>query len=89
MQTHSYRAYTVIFYLFPLNRGRRFTGHVIHNAVYALHFVDNTAGHGVQDFIGDTGPITGHAVAGEYGPQGYSVAAVSYTHLTLPTSDLV
>lgn len=60
--TVEFTRFFVFLRLFPFNRGRRFTGHVIHNAVYALHFVDNAAGHSVQHFIGDTGPVAGHTV---------------------------
>ena len=45
-------------------------------------------GREIQRLFGET-PVVGCTTAGEIGPDGYLEGSVSYTHLTLPTTERV
>lgn len=59
--------------LFPLDSCRGFRGDVVHDAVDALHFVDDATGNGIEHAEGDVCPVGGHTIAAGYGTQRYSM----------------
>lgn len=59
--------------LFPLNSCRGFRGDVVHDAVDALHFVDDAAGNIIQHAERNVCPVGGHTIAAGYGTQRYSM----------------
>ena len=50
--------------LFPLHRCGGFAGDIVGDAVDVGDFVDDADGDTVQDFVGDSGPLSGHKVGG-------------------------
>ena len=74
------------FSLFKLNRCRRFPRTIVHYAVYAFDFIDDTVGDFGEDFPGDLGGIGGHEVGGVYGTEGDGViVGTEITHNTYGT----
>src|SRR5215211_6550373 len=52
--------------LLPLDRARRFAGHVVDHAVDALDLVDDARGHGAEEGHVEGIEIRGHSVGGSH-----------------------
>ena len=61
------------FFSFPLYCGGGFGRDVIHDAVNALHLVDDAGGDLIQHIVGDSRPVGGHEIAGGDGPESQGV----------------
>src|SRR5262245_13877654 len=60
-------------FLLPLDRRRRLRADVVDDAVDAANFIDDARGDSREEFVWQTGPVGGHAVAALDGADGRRV----------------